>query len=69
MAIRVSVRAARFTLQYICSNEPYQEDSVHLYHGCASVMLELYCKPGRVSVHAFGDGLRQAQAVIEVCEK
>ena len=53
----------------ICSNEPYQEDSVHLYHGCASVMLELYCKPGRVSVHAFGDGLRQAQAVIEVCEK
>ena len=53
----------------ICSNEPYQEDSVHLYHGCASVMLELYCKPGRVSVHAFGDGLRQAQTVIEVCEK
>lgn len=53
----------------ICSNEPYQEDSVHLYHGCASVMLELYCKPGRVSVHAFGDGLRQAQTIIEVCEK
>ena len=53
----------------ICSNEPYQENSVHLYHGCASVMLELYCKPGRVSVHAFGDGLRQAQTIIEVCEK
>ena len=53
----------------ICSNEPYQEDSVHLYHGCASVMLELYYKPGRVSVHAFGDGLRQAQTIIEVCEK
>ena len=53
----------------ICSNEPYHEDSVHLYHGCASVMLELYCKPGRVSVHAFGDGLRQAQTIIEVCEK
>lgn len=53
----------------ICSNEPYQEDSVHLYHGCTSVMLELYCKPGRVSVHAFGDGLRQAQTIIEVCEK
>lgn len=53
----------------ICSNEPYQEDSVHLYHGCASVMLELYCKPGRVSVQAFGDGLRQAQTIIEVCEK
>lgn len=50
----------------ICSNEPYHEDSVHLYHGCASVMLELYCKPGRVSVHAFGDGLRQAQTIIEV---
>lgn len=53
----------------ICSNEPYHEDSVHLYHGCASVMLELYCKPGRVSVHAFGDGLRQAQTIIEACEK
>ena len=50
----------------ICSNEPYQEDSVHLYHGCASVMLELYGKPGRVSVRAFGNGLRQAQAVVEV---
>ena len=50
----------------ICSNEPYQEDSVHLYHGCASVMLELYGKPGRVSVRAFGNGLRQAQVVIEV---
>ena len=53
----------------ICSNEPYQEDSVHLYHGCASVMLELYGKPGRVSVRAFGNGLRQAQAVVIVCEK
>ena len=53
----------------ICSNEPYQENSVHLYHGCTSVMLELYYKPGRVSVHAFGDGLRQAQTIIEVCEK
>ena len=51
----------------ICSNEPYQEDSVHLYHGCASVMLELEGKPGRVSVRAFGNGLRQAQTVVTVC--
>ena len=53
----------------ICSNEPYQENSVHLYHGCASVMLEFDGKPGRVSVRAFGNGLRQAQTIIEVCEK
>lgn len=52
----------------ICSNEPCQEDSVHLYHGSASVMLELTGKPGRISVRAFGNGLRQAQAVIEVRE-
>ena len=51
----------------ICSNEPYQEDSVHLYHGCASVMLELEGKPGRVCVRAFGNGLRQAQTVVTVC--
>ena len=50
----------------ICSNEPYQENSVHLYHGCASVMLEFDGKPGRVSVRAFGNGLRQAQTVITV---
>ena len=53
----------------ICSNEPYQEDSVHLYHGSASVMIELTGKPGRVSVRAFGNGLKQAQAVVEVCEE
>ena len=53
----------------ICSNEPYQENSVHLYHGCASVMLEFDGKPGRVSVRAFGNGLRQAQAVITVSIK
>lgn len=51
----------------ICSNESYQEDSVHLYHGCASVMLELEGKPGRVCVRAFGNGLRQAQTVVTVC--
>lgn len=52
----------------ICTNESYQEDSIHLYHGCASVMLELTGKPGRISVHAFGDGLHLAQAVVTVCE-
>lgn len=52
----------------ICANESYQEDSIHLYHGCASVMLELTGKPGRISVHAFGDGLHLAQSVVTVCE-
>lgn len=50
----------------ICSSEPYQEDALHLYHGCASVMLELGTCPGKVSVRAFGNGLRPAQAVVEV---
>lgn len=53
----------------ICCNEPYQEESIHLYHGCASVIVELDGKPGRVCVCAFGNGLRQAQAVVEVFEK
>lgn len=51
----------------ICRNESYQEDSVHLYHGCASVMLEIEGKPRRVCVRAFGNGLRQAQTVVTVC--
>lgn len=51
----------------ICSNEPYGQDTVHLYHGCASVMLELAGETGRVSVWADGEGLRSAGAVILVC--
>lgn len=50
----------------ICSNEPYGEDNVHLYHGCASVMLEFTGVPGRVSVWADGQGLHSAQTVMEV---
>lgn len=53
----------------ICSNEPYGEDTIYLYHGCASVMLELSGEAGRISVWADGQGLRSAQTVIEVKEK
>lgn len=50
----------------LMSSEPYHENFIHLYHGCASVMLELSGTPGRMSVYADGDGMESAYAVITV---
>ncbi len=48
----------------ICSNEPYQEEQIHLYHGCASAILRFIGEPGRVVLHADGAGLRSGRTVV-----
>lgn len=43
----------------ITGNEPYQSDSIHMFRGQASVMLEFTGNPGRVTVYAYAEGLRR----------
>lgn len=50
----------------ITTNEPYNDDFVHLFRGQASVMIELTGETGRVKVSAYGDGLRAGEALIVV---
>ncbi len=50
----------------ITGNEPYQENFIHLYHGSASVMVELSGEPGRVAVWADGCGLRSGETILVV---
>ena len=50
----------------ITTNEPFDDDFVHLFRGQASVMIELTGEAGRVKVSAYGDGLRCGESVIVV---
>lgn len=50
----------------ITTNEPYDDDFVHLFRGSASVMVELTGEAGRVKVSAYGDGLRAGESIIVV---
>lgn len=48
----------------LMGNEPYDADTIHMYHGKASVLLRLKGQKGRVSVSAFAEGMQSGQAVI-----
>lgn len=48
----------------IMSNEPYGEDHIHMYHGCASAVIRLDGTPGRVTVTAYADGMRSARVIV-----
>ncbi len=48
----------------ITGNEPYQEDQIHMYHGCASVLVRLTGKPGRAVVRAFAEGMVPGEVVL-----
>lgn len=50
----------------LMSSEPYQDDSVHLYRGCAAVVLHFTGKPGRVRVFADAGGMRTGEAEVLV---
>jgi len=50
----------------ITTNEPFDDDFVHLFRGCASAMIELTGEVGRVKVSAYGDGLREGTAIVVV---
>lgn len=55
----------------IMSSEPYHEEFIHMYHGCASVLVALTGDQGRAVVWADADGMKSAGCVIintcEVC--
>lgn len=48
----------------LMSDEPYHSDSIHMYHGEASVLIALSGKPGKVCVYADGDGLGTARLTL-----
>src|SRR5690606_9534954 len=48
----------------LCSNEPYDSQSMHMYRGCVSTVLRLTGEQGRVVLSAYGDGLYAGQLVI-----
>ncbi|MCM1387726.1 MAG: DUF4982 domain-containing protein [Bacillus sp. (in: Bacteria)] len=48
----------------ITSNEPFQTEEIHMYHGCASVVVAMEGTPGRVVVWADCAGMRSARCVI-----
>ncbi len=48
------------------SLEPYQADTIHLYHGCASVMVALTGTEGRSVIYADAEGMRSGTAVISI---
>lgn len=47
----------------IKGSEPYQADNIHMYRGCASVMIRIKWK-GRIKVLAFADGMQSGQALV-----
>lgn len=48
----------------LMGSETYQESSVHMYRGCASVVIRLNGGPGRTVVSAWADGLCPGRTVI-----
>lgn len=50
----------------ICSNEPYGENFMHMFHGCVSTVIRLTGEKGRVVLSAFSEGMHAAQLVINV---
>jgi len=50
----------------ICSSEPYDNNWMHMYHGCVSTVLRLTGEKGRVLLTAVSEGMYAAQLVINV---
>lgn len=50
----------------ITGNEPLGNDKIHLYQGRASVLIEFTGEKGRVTVNAYGSGLRAGRIVLNV---
>lgn len=50
----------------LSENSSYQDDTVHLYRGCAAVVIRLEGNAGRIKVAASAEGLQSAEAVVIV---
>ena len=53
----------------LMSNEPYYEDSIHMYHGTASTLIRLTGEKGRIVVRADTEGMKSAELVIAINER
>lgn len=53
----------------LTSNEPYQSDAIHLFHGQSSVVIALTGEPGRVCVYADADGMRTGVCQCQIVGK
>ncbi len=47
-------------------NEPYSGNSIHMFRGCASVMIRIKNKDRRVKVIATAEGLFSGETIINV---
>ena len=50
----------------LMTNEPYQADFIHMYHGCASVRIRLGGSAGRIVVSACAEGMYPGKTVLTV---
>lgn len=48
----------------LMGNERYHEESIHMYHGKASVLISLTGEAGRITVSAYAEGMQRGEAVI-----
>ena len=48
----------------LCSHEPYDEQAIHLYRGCASVQIRFNRATERVKISAYASGLHHGSAVL-----
>lgn len=50
----------------LMTNEPYQADFIHMYHGCASVRIRLGGSAGRIVVSACAEEMYPGKTVLTV---
>lgn len=50
----------------LCSSETYDNNWMHMYHGCVSTVIRLTGEKGRVVLAAFSEGMHAAKVVINV---
>ena len=48
----------------LMGSEPYDADTIHMYHGKASVLLRMNGEKGRAVVHAYAEGMQSGKMVI-----
>ena len=48
----------------LMGNEPYGEECIHMYHGCASVMVRLTGETGRACITADAEGMQSGRTVL-----
>jgi beta-galactosidase len=50
----------------LSSSEPYDNNGMHMYHGCVSTVIRLTGEKGRVELFAVSEGMDTARLVINV---